>query len=143
MRPVVVKVTRKDQITPPNASLRERGGPGRSEGVVQDDKFTLLPTLLATLNDQAKEAGVPPPGLKRAYASASEGRAAEQRLAAMDGQDWGRLTMFLCCGGPDESKRRRSPARHAVGDGAAGLGSAGATPHLFFALRSHARPSIR
>jgi hypothetical protein len=86
MRPVVVKVTSKNQITLPDALMRELGRPSHFKAFVQEGNLVLFSARLATYDEQAKEAGVPPSVLKRAYALAAERRAAsaaEQRPVAV------------------------------------------------------------
>ena len=77
MRPVVVKVTSKNQITLPGALMRELGNPVHFKAYVQGSNQALFPAVLATFDDQAREAGVPPSVLKEAYALVSERQAAE------------------------------------------------------------------
>nr|WP_294169755.1 hypothetical protein [uncultured Sphingomonas sp.] len=76
MRPVVVKVTSKNQVTLPDVLMRELGRPSHFKAFVQEGNLVLFSARLATYDEQAKEAGVPPAVLKRAYALAAERRAA-------------------------------------------------------------------
>ena len=76
MRPVVVKVTSKNQVTLPVALMRELGRPSHFKAFAHGGNLVLFPAGLATFDDQAKEAGIPPAVLRRAYALASERRAA-------------------------------------------------------------------
>lgn len=80
MRPVVVKVTSKNQITLPDAVMRELGRPSHFQAYLHDGNLVLFPARLATFDDQAKHAGIPPSVLKRAYALAAERRAIEESL---------------------------------------------------------------
>lgn len=89
MRAVVVKVTSKNQITLPDGMMRELGRPSHFKAYVHDGNLVLFPARLATFDDQAKDAGVPPAVLKRAYALVAERRAAasneaEKGVAALD-----------------------------------------------------------
>ena len=76
MHPVVVKVTSKNQVTLPVALMRELGRPSHFKAFVHEGNLVLFPAGLATFDDQAKEAGIPPAVLRRAYALASERRTA-------------------------------------------------------------------
>ncbi len=87
MRPVVVKVTSKNQVTLPDALMRELGRPSHFKAYVHEDNLMLFPARLATFDDQAREAGVPPSVLTRAYALASELQVAEHHQQRAAGQD--------------------------------------------------------
>lgn len=80
MRAVVVKVTSKNQITLPDAAMRELGRPSHFKAYVHEGNLVLFPAALATFDEQAKGLGVPASVLRRAYAMA-----ARQRPAAADG----------------------------------------------------------
>ena len=75
MRPVLVKVTSKNQVTLPDALMRELGRPSHFKAFVSQGNLVLFSARLATYDDQAKEAGVPAAVLKRAYALHAERRA--------------------------------------------------------------------
>ncbi len=77
MRPVVVKVTSKNQVTVPDALMREVGRPSHFKAYVLDGNLVLFPAKLATFDDQAKDAGIPAAVLRRAYALQAERRAAD------------------------------------------------------------------
>ena len=77
MRPVLVKVTSKNQVTLPDALMRELGRPSHFKAFVNDGNFVLFSARLATYDDQAKEAGIPAAVLKRAYALHAERRPAQ------------------------------------------------------------------
>ena len=81
MRPVVVKVTSKNQIILPDALMRALGKPSHFRAFVHDGNLVLFSARLATYDEQAEAAGIPAPVLRRAYASV----ASERRPAA--GQD--------------------------------------------------------
>ncbi len=85
MRPVVVKVTSKNQITLPDALMRELGRPSHFKAFVREGNLVLFSARLATFDEQTKEADVPPSVLKRAYALTAERRtaSAEQRPPAI------------------------------------------------------------
>ena len=51
MRPVVVKVTSKNQITLPGALMRELCNPGHFKAYVHGGNLVLFPAALATLDD--------------------------------------------------------------------------------------------
>lgn len=72
-----VKVTSKNQLTIPDALMREVGWPSHFEAYNLDGKIALFPAKLATFDDQATNAGIPPAVLKRAYALRAEERAAK------------------------------------------------------------------
>jgi hypothetical protein len=76
MGAVVVKVTSKNQITLPGALMRALGRPSHFKAFVHDGNLVLFPAALATYDEQAGRAGIPPAVLKRAYALAAERRAA-------------------------------------------------------------------
>ncbi len=71
-RPVLVKVTSKNQVTLPDALMRELGRPSHFKAFVSDGNLVLFSAKLATYDDQAKDAGIPPAVLKRAYAMHAE-----------------------------------------------------------------------
>ena len=79
MRSGVVKVTSKNQITLPDALMRELGRPTHFPVFVNDGNLVLFSARLATYDEQAKAAGIPAAVLRRAYAAAAraEKRAAE------------------------------------------------------------------
>ena len=81
-RPVMVKVTSKNQITLPDALMRELGRPSHFQAYVNDGNLVLFSAKLATYDDQAKAAGIPPAVLRRAYAVQEERRAAKAGAAA-------------------------------------------------------------
>lgn len=81
MRAVLVKVTSKNQVTVPDALMRELGRPSHFKAFVSEGNLVLFSARLATYDDQAKEAGIPAAVLKRAYALQAE-RRAEQTLGA-------------------------------------------------------------
>lgn len=73
MRPVVVKVTSKNQVTLPDALMRELGRPSHFKALVHDGNLMLFSARLATFDEQAKDAGVPARVLRQAYAAAAAG----------------------------------------------------------------------
>jgi hypothetical protein len=75
MRPVVVKVTSKNQVTLPDAVMRELGRPSHFRALVHDGNLVLFSARLATYDEQAKVAGIPAAVLRRAYASTRKGAA--------------------------------------------------------------------
>ena len=75
-RPVLVKVTSKNQVTLPDALMRELGRPSHFKAFVSEGNLVLFSARLATVDDQARDAGIPPAVLKRAYALHAERRAA-------------------------------------------------------------------
>ena len=79
MRPVVIKVTSKNQITLPDSMMRELGRPSHFKAYLHDGNLLLFSACLATYDDQAQEAGIPAAVLKYAYAREAERRAAEQQ----------------------------------------------------------------
>lgn len=87
MRPVVVKVTSKNQITLPDAVMRELGRPSHFKAYLHNGNLVLFSAQLATFDDQAKHAGIPLSILKRAYALAAERRAIEDAVPAPAGQE--------------------------------------------------------
>ena len=82
MRPVVVKVTSKNQITLPDSVMRQLGRPSHFKAYIHDGNLLLFSATLATYDDQAEEAGIPAEVLKQAYALAAERRAGEKRRSA-------------------------------------------------------------
>ena len=74
MRPVVVKVTSKNQVTLPDALMRELGRPSHFKAFVHEGNLMLFSARLATYDEQAKDAGVPPSVLRQAYAAAKADR---------------------------------------------------------------------
>jgi len=64
MRPVVIEVTSKNQITMPDAVMRELGRPSHFKAYVHDGNLLLFSARLATYDDQAVEAGIPAAVLK-------------------------------------------------------------------------------
>lgn len=85
MRPVIIKVTSKNQITLPDALMRELGRPSHFEAFIHDGNLMLFSARLATYDDQAKEAGIPALVLQQAYALVAErhtARVAERRATA-------------------------------------------------------------
>ncbi len=88
----MVKVTSKNQVTLPDALMRELGRPSHFKAFVSDGNLVLFSAKLATYDDQAKDAGIPPAVLKRAYAMHAE------RAAVPAAGTGGRhLTAFLYC----------------------------------------------
>ena len=83
MRPVLVKVTSKNQVTLPDALMRELGRPSHLKAFVREGNLVLFSARLTTLDDQAKGAGIPASVLKRAYALQAERRAEPAREAAL------------------------------------------------------------
>jgi hypothetical protein len=79
MRPVVIKVTSKNQITLPDSLMRELGRPSHFKAYLHDGNLLLFSARLATYDDQAQEAGIPAAVLRYAYAREAERRAAEQQ----------------------------------------------------------------
>ena len=77
MRPVVVKVTSKNQITLPDVLMRELGRPSHFKAFVHEGNLMLFSARLATYDDQAKAAGVPASVLRQAYAAAAAGEREE------------------------------------------------------------------
>ena len=82
-RPVLVKVTSKNQVTLPDALMRELGRPSHFKAFVSEGNLVLFSAGLATFDDQAKAAGVPPAVLKRAYALHAERRGEQARAPAL------------------------------------------------------------
>ena len=80
-RAFTVKVTSKNQVTLPDALMREVGRPSHFKAYNLDGKIALFPAKLATFDDQAKDAGIPPAVLRRAYALQAERRAAARAEA--------------------------------------------------------------
>ena len=83
-RPFTVKVTSKNQVTLPEALMRELGLPSHFKAFVSEGNLVLFSARLATYDDQAKDAGIPATVLKQAYAPHAEqapdtGRAAADR----------------------------------------------------------------
>ncbi len=70
MRPVVVEVANKNQITSPDALVRALGVPSRFRVFAHDGTLMLFFARLATYDEQRKAAGVSASVLRRAYASA-------------------------------------------------------------------------
>ena len=56
MRPVVVKVTSKNQITLPDSVMRELGRPSHFRAFVHDGNLVLFSARLATYDGLAKSA---------------------------------------------------------------------------------------
>ena len=83
-RPFTVKGTSKNQVTIPDALMRELGRPSHFKAYNIDGKIALFPAKLATFDEQAKNAGIPPAVLKRAYALHAEKRAAQAAAAAAE-----------------------------------------------------------
>ena len=79
MRPVVIKVTSKNQITLPDAMMRELGRPSHFKAYLHDGNLLLFSARLATYDDQALEAGIPAAVLKYAYAREAERRAVAEQ----------------------------------------------------------------
>ena len=82
MRPVLVKVTSKNQVTLPDALMRAIGRPSHFKAFVSEGNLVLFSARLATYDDQAKDAGIPATVLKRAYALHAEQAPDTDRAAA-------------------------------------------------------------
>ena len=87
MSAIVVKVTSKNQVTLPGTLMRALGRPSHFKAFVHDGNLVLFPARLATFDEQAKGAGVPPAVLKRAYALAAEQRRAPSPVGVPGSKD--------------------------------------------------------
>ena len=81
MSAIVVKVTSKNQVTLPGTLMRALGRPSHFKAFVHDGNLVLFPAGLATYDELAKRAGIPPAVLKQAYALAAERQATPPRPA--------------------------------------------------------------
>lgn len=70
-----VKVSRKNQLTLPEAMLRALGYPTHFKAYLLDGNAVLFPATLTTHDEQADHAGIPRPVLREAHRLVAERRA--------------------------------------------------------------------
>lgn len=78
-KPPIAKVTAKNQLTLPKAVMEALGNPTHFRIMVAQGNLVLFPATLATYDEQAKEAGIPPEVLRRAHAMVEAERAAKRK----------------------------------------------------------------